>query len=74
MPHGSGQGGGSAGRTANAGSGYLRSTVTTADLAADMYISSQTRFAFDRRVDTAYWRFYARFPNIAPGQEFGGYP
>lgn len=52
--------------TARAGSKYLRSTVTTADLAADQYISSSTRVTFTRRVDEIYWRFYARFPNIAP--------
>jgi hypothetical protein len=52
--------------TARGGSKYLRSTVTTADLAADMYISSSTRVTFSRRVDEIYWRFYARFPNIAP--------
>lgn len=51
---------------ANAGARYLRSTVTTQQLAADMYISSSTRVTFDRRVDELYWRFYARFPNIAP--------
>jgi hypothetical protein len=52
--------------TAHAGSKYLRSTVTTADLAVDQYISSSTRVTFSRRVDEIYWRFYARFPNIAP--------
>jgi hypothetical protein len=52
--------------TARAGSKYLRSTVTTADLAADEYISSSTRVTFSRRVDEIYWRFYARFPNVAP--------
>jgi hypothetical protein len=51
---------------AHAGTRFLRSTVSEADLAGDMYISSQTSFAFDRRVDTIYWRFYARFPNVAP--------
>jgi len=52
--------------TARAGSRYLRSTVTTADLAANQYISSSTRVTFSRRVDEIYWRFYARFPNVAP--------
>ncbi len=52
--------------TAHAGSAYLRSTVTTADLATDMYISSSTRVTFDRRVDEVWWRYYARFPEIAP--------
>ena len=51
---------------ANAGSRYLRSEVTAADLAADMYISSSTRVTFDRRVDEIWWRFYARFPEVAP--------
>ena len=50
---------------ANAGTGYLRSTVTTQQLEQDMYISSSTRVNFDRRVDEIYWRFYARFPNVA---------
>ena len=52
-------------QTANAGDKYLRSTVTTQHLAEQMYISSSTRVTFDRRVDEIYWRFYARFPNIA---------
>jgi len=51
---------------AASGDRYLRSTVTTAHLEADEYISASPRFAFDRRVDTVYWRFYARFPNVAP--------
>ncbi|MDQ3033194.1 MAG: hypothetical protein M3Y87_12315 [Myxococcota bacterium] len=50
---------------ANGGQRYLRSTVTTADLAEDMYISSSTRVTHER-VDEAYWRFYARFPEVAP--------
>lgn len=52
--------------TAHAGERYLRSTVTTAHLEQQMYISSSTRVTFDRRVDEVYWRFYARFPEIAP--------
>lgn len=52
--------------TARAGSKYLRSTVTTADLASDQYISSSTAVTFTRRVDELYWRLYARFPNVAP--------
>jgi hypothetical protein len=52
--------------TAHAGSRYLRSTVTEAQLAADQYISSSTKLVFSRRVDTVYWRFYARFVGIAP--------
>src|SRR5690554_6007321 len=51
---------------ANAGEGYLRSTVTFADLQEQQYISAAPRAAFDRRVDTMYWRFYARFPHVAP--------
>ncbi len=54
------------GASAHAGNGYLRSTVTEADLAENMYISSQARFGFERRVPTVYWRFYARMPNVAP--------
>lgn len=50
---------------AHAGSGYLQSTVTFADLDADQYISSQSRVGFDR-VEEVYWRFYARMPNVAP--------
>jgi hypothetical protein len=53
------------GPEANAGEGYMRSTVTTADLQETMYISSQSRVAFDQ-VETVFWRFYARFPNVAP--------
>jgi hypothetical protein len=40
--------------------------VTTADLEANQYISSATRVTFGRRVDEVWWRFYARFPEIAP--------
>jgi hypothetical protein len=54
------------GATAHAGSGYLRSTVTEADLDAEEYISSSTRVTFPTRVDTLYWRFYARFVGLAP--------
>ncbi len=54
------------GATAHAGSGYLRSTVTEADLEQTEYISSSTRFDFPRRVDRIYWRFHARFPVVAP--------
>jgi len=52
--------------TANAGSQYLQSKVTTADLAENMYISASPRVTFDRRVDEIWWRFYARFPVVAP--------
>lgn len=51
---------------AHAGSKFLRSTVTKADLDVTQYISSSTRVTFDRRVDEIYWRFYARFPELAP--------
>ncbi len=54
------------GATAASGDGYLRSTVTVDQLAADQYISASPRYAFDRRVDVVYWRFYARFPDVAP--------
>ena len=50
---------------AHAGEGYLRSTVTTQDLEEQQYISSSSSVSFER-VDTVYWRFYARFPNVAP--------
>lgn len=48
------------------GSRYLRSTVTTSQLEATEYISSSTRVTFERRVDALYYRFYARFPHVAP--------
>ena len=51
---------------AHAGTRYLRSTVTQADLEADMYISASPRYAFERRVDTMYWRLHVRFPVVAP--------
>ncbi|MBO6934572.1 MAG: hypothetical protein JJ863_06350 [Deltaproteobacteria bacterium] len=54
------------GALANAGSSYLRSTVTRDHLEADQYISASPRYVFDRRVDTVYWRFHVRFPNVAP--------
>ncbi len=52
-------------QVAHSGSGYLRSRVTTQDLAEDQYISAASRVGFER-VDEIYWRFYARFPNVAP--------
>ena len=52
--------------TANAGTRYLRSTVTTAHLQAQEYISSSTRVTWTNRVDEIYWRFHARFPIVAP--------
>ena len=54
------------GAVAHAGTRYLRSTVTTQQLAQDEYISASPRADFDRRVPEMYWRFYARFPNVAP--------
>lgn len=53
-------------RAAHAGSGYLRSTVTEAQLEAQEHISSSTRVTFPTRVDTLYFRFYARFVGVAP--------
>lgn len=51
---------------ARSGKGFLRSRVTVADLQATEYISSNAYVDFDRRVDEIYWRFYARFPELAP--------
>lgn len=51
---------------AHGGARYLRSTVTRADLQETQYISSSPSFTFGRRVEQMYWRFYARFPNVAP--------
>ncbi|VAW57668.1 hypothetical protein MNBD_GAMMA07-249, partial [hydrothermal vent metagenome] len=53
---------------AHYGNGFLRSTVTKADLQADMdtYISSSTTKTLDTRVDKIYWRFYARMKGVAP--------
>lgn len=51
---------------AHAGAGYLRSTVTTADLEQTEYISSASRFDFEERVERVYWRFYAWFAGVAP--------
>jgi hypothetical protein len=51
---------------AHAGSRYLRSTVTEAQLQDNEYISSSTALTFPKRVDTVYWRFYARFKGISP--------
>lgn len=53
------------GSIAQSGSRYLRSTVTGDDLNENMYISSQARVTFER-VDEVWWRFYARFPHVAP--------
>ena len=54
------------GALANAGTGYLRSTVTRQHLEETQYISSQSSYGFDERVDHMFVRFYARFPEIAP--------
>lgn len=51
---------------AHRGSGYLRSTVTSADLDAQEYISSQSFLAFERPVDEVHVRFYAQFVETAP--------
>ncbi len=54
------------GGRAQAGEKFLQSRVTFDDLADDMYISSSTRVTLAERHDEVYWRFYARFPNVAP--------
>ncbi len=51
---------------ANGGRRYLQSRVTTADLQENMYISASPRVRFPRRVGEIWWRFYARFPEVAP--------
>jgi hypothetical protein len=51
---------------ANRGSRYLESTVTSADLEVDEYISSQSHIEFRERVDDVYLRFYALFVGTAP--------
>jgi len=51
---------------AHGGTRYLRSTVTTADLEADEYISSSTRADLPARVPQIFFRFYARFVGVAP--------
>ncbi|AGP41768.1 hypothetical protein BE04_40975 [Sorangium cellulosum] len=51
--------------TAHGGRGYLRSTVTTADLEEDTYVSSST-WVTHERADAIYWRFHVRFPELAP--------
>ncbi|VAW65459.1 hypothetical protein MNBD_GAMMA08-1205 [hydrothermal vent metagenome] len=50
---------------AHAGERFLRSTVTFDDLKAKEFISSSTQVNFNQ-VDEIYWRFYARFPTVAP--------
>lgn len=54
------------GALANAGEHYLRSTVTSAQLEENQYISSSPRFEFPERVDHVFWRFHVRFPVLAP--------
>ena len=54
------------GALANAGTHYLRSTVTTAHLEAEQYISASPRFEFAERVERMFWRFHVRFPVLAP--------
>ena len=56
----------SQGGLANGGASYLRSTVTRDQLQVDQYISSSTGFTFSERIDTIYFRFYARFEGISP--------
>lgn len=51
---------------AHAGSGFLRSTVTSADLEASEYISSQSHIDFPERVPEVFLRFHARFVGTAP--------
>jgi hypothetical protein len=53
------------GDDAHSGTGYLRSRVTTQDLETTEYISSSSRFGFERQ-EELYWRFYARMPETAP--------
>ncbi len=51
---------------ANGGTGYLRASVTRAQLANNPYISTQARVTFAPQ-DEIYWRLYARFVgNTAP--------
>jgi len=52
--------------TANGGSRFLRSTVTGDQLLQDQYISSSTKATFPERTDTMYFRYYARFVDVAP--------
>lgn len=53
------------GDLAHAGTGYLRSTVTTDDLEQDEYISSSTRLTFSRTTDVVFIRFYAQFKGVS---------
>lgn len=52
--------------SAHGGHGFLRSTVTSTDLSIDPYITSGTRFVFNKPVDSVYWRFYTRFTPDTP--------
>lgn len=54
------------GPLAHAGQHYLRSTVTTAHLEANQYISASPRFEFAERVERLFWRLHVRFPVVAP--------
>lgn len=54
------------GALAHAGLHYLRSTVTTAQLEANQYISASPRFEFPERVARMFWRLHVRFPVVAP--------
>jgi hypothetical protein len=54
------------GDLAHAGRHYLRSTVTTAHLAENQYISASPRFEFAQRVPRIFWRLHVRFPVVAP--------
>jgi hypothetical protein len=47
------------------GNGYLRSTVTVAQLEEDEYISASPRFQFLRTTETVYIRYYAQFRGIS---------
>ncbi len=51
---------------AHAGTGYLRSTVTEAQLQEDEFISSAAWTELPERVDSLYWRFHVQFKNVAP--------
>jgi hypothetical protein len=51
---------------AHSGSGFLQSTVTSADLEASEYISSQSHIDFPERVPDVFLRFHARFVGTAP--------
>lgn len=50
---------------AHAGSHFLRSTVTEAQLAEEQYISASPRIGFTR-TDTLFARVHVRFPVVAP--------